>query len=144
MVEKDLISQQDWTTCMVVGRWAADQGLPAICEPDLGLAAIAPRLGVAAIGASGWVTNVNVPLATADMQAARSIARAISARGGGLQAVEAMALPHTNGEAIACVIIKLCCVLVRSHVAASIHHVCPYGFITLLDCFVKHRVRRSQ
>lgn len=84
------------------GRWAANQGLPAICEPDLGPVVIEPRHGVAAIGASGWVTNVNVPLATADVQAARGIARAVSARGGGLPFVEAMALPHTDGTEIAC------------------------------------------
>lgn len=57
------------------------------------------RFGVAAVGASPWVTNLNVPLATADLQAARRIARAVSARGSGLPHVEAMALPHTQGTA---------------------------------------------
>lgn len=59
------------------------------------------RLGVAAVGASPWVTNLNVPLATGDLAAARHIARAVSTRGGGLPHVEAMALPHTQGTALA-------------------------------------------
>ena len=82
------------------GRWAAGQGLPPTCQPDYGPSSIDMRLGVAAIGASPWVTNLNVPLATADLAAARRIARAVSARGGGLPHVEAMALPHTQGMAL--------------------------------------------
>jgi glutamate formiminotransferase len=70
-----------------------------MCKPDMGPSSIRMRHGVAAIGASPWVTNLNVPLATADLQAARRIARGVSARGGGLPAVEAMALPHTEGAA---------------------------------------------
>lgn len=79
------------------GRWVARQGVQAVCTPDHGSPDVDPCHGVAAIGASGWVTNLNVPLATSDLAAARSIARSVSARGGGLAAVEAMALPHTGG-----------------------------------------------
>jgi glutamate formiminotransferase len=65
----------------------------------MGPSGIDMRHGVAAIGASPWVTNLNVPLATSDLRAARRIARSVSARGGGLPAVEAMALPHAEGAA---------------------------------------------
>jgi len=52
---------------------------------------------VACIGATPWVTNLNVPLETDDVEVSRRIARLLSARGGGLAHVEAMALPHTSG-----------------------------------------------
>ncbi len=45
------------------------------------------------------MVNFNVLLATADMRLARGIARGVSARGGGLPGVEAMALPHQQGAA---------------------------------------------
>ena len=53
---------------------------------------------MACVGATPWVTNLNIPLRTADMVLSRQIARALSERGGGLAAVEAMALPHSSGE----------------------------------------------
>lgn len=88
------------SACFSAGRWAAGLGLPAACEPDLGLAQFNPRHGIAAIGASPWVTNLNVPLATAELAASRRIARAVSARGGGLPAVEAMGLPYHSGKTL--------------------------------------------
>eukprot|EP00775_Hariotina_reticulata_P009143 gene9143-9311_t len=44
--------------------------------------------GVVTVGAVPWVVNYNVPLYTDDMAAARRVARAVSARGGGLAGVE--------------------------------------------------------
>lgn len=66
--------------------------------PDAGPPTPHPRHGVAVIGATPWVVNVNVPLATGDVAAARAIARRISTRGGGpLPALEAMGLAHGDG-----------------------------------------------
>ena len=66
-------------------------------QPDYGPSLAAASAGVACIGATPWVTNLNIPLRTADMALCRQIAKALSARGGGLAAVEAMALPHSSG-----------------------------------------------
>lgn len=66
--------------------------------PDFGPAVLDPRHGFAAVGAVPWVVNYNVLLRTQDMQACRSIAKAISTRGGGLPAVEAMGLQHEEGK----------------------------------------------
>ena len=66
--------------------------------PDAGPPTPHPRHGVAIIGATPWVVNVNVPLATGDVAAARAIARRVSTRGGGpLPALEAMGLAHGDG-----------------------------------------------
>ena len=46
------------------------------------------------------MVNYNVLLHTQDMQACRSIAKAVSTRGGGLPAVEAMGLQHDGGKAL--------------------------------------------
>ena len=56
-----------------------------------------PALGVACVGAAPFVVNYNVPLATGDLGLARRCARAVSERGGGLNAVEAAGLPHGEG-----------------------------------------------
>ncbi|XP_040380909.1 glutamate formimidoyltransferase [Oryza brachyantha] len=53
--------------------------------------------GVVVVGATGWVDNYNVPVYTADVEAARRIARAVSERGGGLRSVQAMGLAHGDG-----------------------------------------------
>ena len=71
--------------------------LPEGLVPDFGPASLNPRHGFAAVGAVLWVVNYNVLLHTQDMQACRSIAKAVSTRGGGLPAVEAMALQHEEG-----------------------------------------------
>ncbi len=65
--------------------------------PDFGQQPAPARSGAVAVGATGWVTNLNIPLATANMATARLMAQATGYRGGGLPAVEAMALPHTSG-----------------------------------------------
>lgn len=54
------------------------------------------------MGAVPWVVNYNVLLDTRDLKAASHIAKAVSARGGGLAAVEAMALSHAEGTEVAC------------------------------------------
>ena len=78
----------------------------AFPDPDFGPAGPAPpALGRAAVGATPWVVNWNIPLragpaAPAPLGAAlaASIARAVSTRGGsGLAGVEALALPHGEG-----------------------------------------------
>ena len=77
--------------------------LPEGLQPDFGPTALDPRHGFAAVGAVPWVVNYNVLLHTEDMQACRSIAKAISTKGGGLPSVEAMALQHDKGKLLWCV-----------------------------------------
>lgn len=78
------------------GDWAGgiDASLVSSMPPDEGPPAPHPTGGVVAIGATPWVVNYNVPLATADLSVARRIARAVSTRGGGPAGIEAAALPH--------------------------------------------------
>jgi len=80
------------------GQWQGELKTPAAFQPDYGPCHIAASAGVACIGATPWVTNLNIPLPTEDMAAARRIARAVGERAGGLARVEAMALPHTTGN----------------------------------------------
>ena len=82
------------------GNWIGNllAALPPGCRQDLGPAEVDPRSGVALIGAVPWVTNYNVALRSCDMAAARGIARSLSERGGGIAGVQAMALPHGQGE----------------------------------------------
>ncbi|CAM8949812.1 unnamed protein product [Rhodiola kirilowii] len=63
-------------------------------RPDEGPALVAPNKGVVVIGATPWVDNYNVPVLTSDLTAARRLAKRVSARGGGLPKVQAMALTH--------------------------------------------------
>jgi glutamate formiminotransferase len=76
-----------------MGAISASEGF----QPDYGPREVDPAAGVACIGATPWVTNLNVPLETGDVGVGRRIARRLSARGGGLAHVEAMALPHISG-----------------------------------------------
>jgi glutamate formiminotransferase len=62
-------------------------------EPDDGPARFAPRSGAVAVGARDVLVAYNVWLAGDDLQAARAIARAVRASGGGLPAVQALGLP---------------------------------------------------
>lgn len=71
-------------------------------HPDYGPSTPQEAAGVACVGAVPWVVNYNVLLATRDLAAATRIAKAVSTRGGGLPAVEAMALPHAEGTEVAC------------------------------------------
>ncbi|CAL5044983.1 unnamed protein product [Urochloa decumbens] len=71
--------------------------------PDAGPTTPSRSKGVVAIGATAWVDNYNVPVHTADVAAARRIARAVSERGGGLRSLQAMGLAHGEGVAeVAC------------------------------------------
>ncbi|CAE7355941.1 unnamed protein product [Symbiodinium sp. CCMP2592] len=61
------------------------------------------RCGVASVGAVPWVYNYNLLITASGltqeelMTRCRRMARSLSARGGGLAAVETMALPHESG-----------------------------------------------
>lgn len=82
--------------------FGADGPAPAF---DAGPAAVDPKRGVLCVGAVQHVLNYNVLLGTADGAAAKRVAAAIRARGGGplaLDRVEAMALAHDGGYEVAC------------------------------------------
>jgi hypothetical protein len=72
--------------------------------PDAGPYAATAAAGVVTIGAVPWVTNFNVPLYTEDMAAAKAIARAVSAKGGGLPGVEVSLrrMHRLSGSVCAC------------------------------------------
>uniref|UniRef100_A0A0A9CMB5 glutamate formimidoyltransferase n=1 Tax=Arundo donax TaxID=35708 RepID=A0A0A9CMB5_ARUDO len=65
--------------------------------PDAGPSTPSRSKGVVVVGATAWVDNYNVPVHTSDVGAAKRIARAVSERGGGLRAVQAMGLAHDEG-----------------------------------------------
>ncbi|XP_039130760.1 formimidoyltransferase-cyclodeaminase-like [Dioscorea cayenensis subsp. rotundata] len=91
-----------------MGNQWAGWGLPEILtdEPDEGPARVSRERGITIIGASPWVENYNVPVRTTNVPAARRIARAISARGGGLPTVQALALVHGDDTTeIACILL---------------------------------------
>ncbi|XRA96142.1 glutamate formimidoyltransferase [Pycnococcus provasolii] len=79
----------------------AKNAIPDTLAPDGGPATVHDAHGIVCVGATPWVTHVNVPLVVSDasvndddlLPRARSIARAIAERHGGLPGVEAMALP---------------------------------------------------
>lgn len=85
---------------------SAAAALPLPAPPDFGPAAAQPRAGVACVGAVPWLVNLNVLLDTDDMEAVRSVARAVSQRGGGLPGVQAMALRHDAGIEVACNLLR--------------------------------------
>lgn len=66
-------------------------------NPDEGPPRAVQKKGVVVIGATQWVDNYNVPIFSTDMAAVRRIAKSISGRGGGLPAVQSMALAHGKG-----------------------------------------------
>ena len=74
------------------------EGLPARLasaegSPDDGPARFDPRAGGLLVGARDVLIAYNVWLASTDLDAARAIARAVRASGGGLPAVQALGLP---------------------------------------------------
>lgn len=72
-------------------------------KPDHGPAQVGQASGVVVIGATQWVDNYNVPVFSSDVVTIRRIARKLSARGGGLSSVQAMALAHgKNVTEVAC------------------------------------------
>lgn len=58
--------------------------------------------GVTVVGACPWVVNYNVRMQTTELQKATQVAKKVSARGGGMPGVQAMALPHKDGIEVAC------------------------------------------
>ena len=60
--------------------------------------AINPSVGVCTLGAVPPVLNYNIRVHCADGAFVRKVARAVSARGGGLAGVEALALPYSSGR----------------------------------------------
>ncbi|KAK9152600.1 hypothetical protein Sjap_000080 [Stephania japonica] len=85
--------------------WPLPEVLPV--QPDIGPSMVPQARGITIIGASRWVATYNVPVTTADVSLTRKIARIISARGGGLQSVQAIGLIH--GEAsteIVCILLE--------------------------------------
>jgi len=82
---------------------------------DYGPAVVPEREGFAMVGAVPWVCNYNVPLVfafgedvdeaqrmTRAMAFGRAVAKRVSQRGGGLQSVQSMALPHGDKVEVAC------------------------------------------
>lgn len=93
--------------------------------PDVGPSEVNPQYGAAVVGAVPWVTNYNLLLAGNGLDEqelmirCRRIARLTGARGGGLAAVETMALPHEQGVEVACNLLDMSitpAVEVRAHV----------------------------
>lgn len=62
-------------------------------HPDRGPARLNPRLGATAVGARDILVAYNTWLDSADLEAARAIARAVRESSGGLPALQAMAVP---------------------------------------------------
>ncbi|KAJ4981259.1 hypothetical protein NE237_032096 [Protea cynaroides] len=76
-------------------QWAGgvvSESLPL--NPDEGPSQAPQGKGVVVIGATRWVDNYNVPVFSSDISAVRRVAKRVSARGGGLEFVQAMALAH--------------------------------------------------
>eukprot|EP01018_Ginkgo_biloba_P032096 Gb_20499 [translate_table: standard] len=85
------------------GQWEGLASVPLSLSPDSGSSQVSSRTGVVIVGACPWVVNYNVPILSNDLLTGRRIARQVSARGGGLPAVQAMALLHGDkGMEIAC------------------------------------------
>ena len=72
----------------LAARLAATDG-----APDEGPARFDPRAGAVLVGARDVLIAYNVWLAADDLEAARAVARAVRASGGGLPAVQALGLP---------------------------------------------------
>jgi len=70
--------------------------------PAFGPSVVRPEWGIACVGSVPWVVNHNVVLNTPDVAVAKDIARRVSERGGGLQAVQAMGLEVDDGVEVAC------------------------------------------
>ncbi|GLJ22813.1 hypothetical protein SUGI_0429990 [Cryptomeria japonica] len=76
------------------GQWVGLASVPLSLSPEFGPCQVLPRTGVVVVGACPWVVNYNVPIVSSDLVIGRRIARKVSARGGGLPGVQAMALLH--------------------------------------------------
>lgn len=69
-------------------------------RPDFGPSRLHPTAGAVAVGARGFLVAYNVNLASDDLDAARSIARAVRGSNGGLRGVKALGVMlHSRGLA---------------------------------------------
>ncbi|OVA13901.1 Formiminotransferase [Macleaya cordata] len=86
--------------------WAIPEVLPE--KPDVGPTQVSEAKGIVVIGASPWVDSYNVPITSIDVSVTRKIARMVSARGGGLPAVQAIGLVHGEDSTheIACMLLE--------------------------------------
>ena len=86
------------------GQWKGPMvGVELPVVPDFGPTVKNPKTGVLVVGACPWIANYNVPIMSNNLLLGGHIARKVSARGGGLPAVQAMALLHgSNKLEIAC------------------------------------------
>lgn len=85
------------------GQWVGAPTSQLQLSPDFGPAIASPKSGVVVLGACPWIVNYNIPVLSNDLKLGRRIARRVSARGGGLPAVQAMALLHGEDQMeIAC------------------------------------------
>ncbi|KAH7424972.1 hypothetical protein KP509_11G034800 [Ceratopteris richardii] len=86
------------------GQWSGSAGSKKLdLGSDFGPNMVHPKSGVVVVGACPWVANYNVPVLSKDLQLGRRIAKKVSSRGGGLHAVQAMALLHGHDKIeIAC------------------------------------------
>ena len=93
------------------GEFVAERGFAFDYGPDV----VPEREGLAMVGAVPWVCNYNVPLVFTfgvsmdaeqrlkrAMSFGRAVAKRVSQRGGGLQSVQSMALPHGDKVEVAC------------------------------------------
>jgi len=90
-------------------------------EADYGPSDVSPEAGIVMLGATPWAANYNVPLRVklssrswsdgggGVMKAARRVARRVSERGGGLPAVQAMALLHGGDQEEGFVTVEIAC-----------------------------------
>ena len=92
------------------GGWAGAHMVDGGCvDANYGPRNVPPEAGIIMLGATRWVCNYNIPLSVTSisgqpldrdvvLQAARKVAKMVSERGGGLPAVQAMALLHGDGD----------------------------------------------
>lgn len=76
-------------------------------QPDEGPTQVSRSRGIVMVGARPWVAFYNVPILCTDYSVARRIARAVSARGGGLPTVQTLGLVHGEDSVeIACMLLE--------------------------------------
>ena len=90
------------------GRWntSVDSSTIHKFPPDFGPHGVNQNRGVCCVGAVPWVMNFNILLSTNDLPLAKSIAKVVSQRAGGMDGVESMALKHADGCEIACNLLR--------------------------------------
>lgn len=66
--------------------------------PDVGPAALHPRVGAACVGVRGLLVAYNVLLDTRELDVGRAIAAEVRARGGGMPGLQALAFPLASRE----------------------------------------------